>query len=320
MLLRHSPQDWRLIFPYRLTKNRTVSFPTSLTRNRLVWPHSAEPLSCAGFQHRFPAAAGRLMLFRLVLRLSAAILLTVGVARADEPAPENERRLSELVESIVRAAVPRTFEDVRHWNKHEKVFAGVKVKTDGLNVRISKRTKVVRHGFWRRYTVTLIDPERTLKVRISDVQSLGGGLWTFTVTADVRANVLVRFEHWNLGVKLFNTSSEANASLRLRSDCSLKVAVESDDKTGPVVVFTPDVKTVKLSLPNLDVKKFGELRGDVATDLFDGLENVIEDLLETQEGNVRKQARKEIARHQDDLRIPLGRFVTSHWASLWTLP
>jgi hypothetical protein len=137
------------------------------------------------------------------------------------------------------------------------------------------------------------------------------------VTADVRANVVARFEQWNLGVKLLNGSTEANASLRLRAACSLDVSLQNKADTGAVIVFAPDVKKVDLSLPNLDVKKFGELRGDVATDLFDGLEDVIEDLLQTQEDAVRKRARQQIAKHADDLRIPLGNVLSSPWASLW---
>lgn len=253
------------------------------------------------------------MLQRL-LPLVAFTSLAVAV-RAGEPTA-NERHLSELVESIVHAAVPRTFSSDKHWDKHRKVFAGVKVRTDGPKVRISKRKKRVRHGFWRRYEVRLIDPEQTLKVRISDVEPLGGGRWTYTVTARVRANVVARFEHWNLGVKLLNGSTVADASLRVKADCSLDVSAETGDD-GPVVVFTPDVRKVDLSLPNLDVRKFGELRGDVATDLFDSLENVVEDLLQTQEGRVRKKARKEIAEHADDLRVPLGELLSSRWALLW---
>ena len=253
----------------------------------------------------------------LVAMIAVAALANTGPVRAAKDIPENERHLSELIEAIVRAAVPKTFESRKHWDKRKEVFAGVKVRTDGLKVRISKRKEDVRHGFWRRYTVTLIDPHRTLKVRISDVKPLGGGQWTYNVTADVRANVDARFEQWNLGVKLLNGSTEADASLRVRAACSLAVSLEQDDEQGSVVVFSPDVKKVDLSLPNLDVKKFGELRGDTATDLFDGLEDVVEDLLQTQEGAVRKQAREEIAEHADRMRIPLGDVLGSPWASLW---
>ena len=256
----------------------------------------------------------RLLTFAVI---SVVALARTGPVQAAENVPENERHLSELAEAIVRAAVPKTFENRKHWDKRKEVFAGVKVKTDGLKVRISKRKEEVRHGFWRRYTVTLIDPDRTLKVRISDVKALGGGRWTYTVTADVRANVDARFEQWNLGVKLLNGSTDADASLRVRAACTLDVRLEQDDEQGSVVVFAPDVKKVDLSLPNLDVRKFGELRGKAATDLFDGLEDVVEDLLQTQEGAVRKEARKEIAEHADDLRIPLGDVLSSPWAALW---
>jgi hypothetical protein len=257
---------------------------------------------------------------RLLLSMTLAFVLSAATARGDEtPPPAHERHLSELVESIVRAAVPRTISNDKHWDKHEEVFAGMKVRSSGSRVRISKRKQRVRHGFWRRYDVTLIDPERTLKVRISDIQPQGGGHWTYTVTAQVRANVLTRFEHWSLGVKLLNTSSEANATLRLRADCALQVSLEQDSEAGSVVVFSPDVKRVDLALPDLDVKKAGELRGDLASELGNGLEKVVEDLLQTQEDSVRKRANKEIARREDDLRIPLGKFLGSHASSLWLL-
>jgi hypothetical protein len=258
------------------------------------------------------------MPYRLLLSMTLACVLSTSTAPADEP-PTHERHLSELVESIVRASVPGTISNDKHWDKHEEVFAGVRVRTSGLRVRISKRKQRVRHGFWRRYDVTLIDPERTLKVRISDIEPLGGGHWTYTVNAEVQANVVTRFEHWNLGAKLLNTSSEADATLRLRADCSLQVRLEQDAEAGSVVVFAPDVTRVDLALPNLDVRKVGELRGEVATDLGDGLEEVVEDLLQTQEDSVRKRANKEIAQRADDLRIPLGEFLGSQASALWLL-
>src|SRR5690606_18018271 len=259
------------------------------------------------------------MSYRLLLSITLALVLWAASAQGDEPPPAHERHLSELVESIVRASVPRAISNAKHWNKHEEVFAGVKVRGDGLKVRISKRKQRVRHGFWRRYDVTLIDPERTLKVRISDVQPQGGGRWTYTVTAEVRAQVVTRFEQWSLGVKLFNTSSEADATLRLPAGCALHVGLEQDETAGPLIVFAPEVKRVDLALPNLDVKKVGELRGDLASDLGDGLEEVVEDLLQTQQGSVRKRANKEIARREDDLRIPLGEFLGSHAQALWLM-
>lgn len=256
---------------------------------------------------------------RFLLSLTILLALAASTTQAGEPPPAHERHLSELVESIVRASVPRAISNAKHWDKHEEVFAGVKVRGDGLKVRISKRKQRVRHGFWRRYDVTLIDPERTLKVRISDVEPQGGGHWTYTVTAEVRAKVVTRFEQWSLGVKLFNTSSEADATLRLRAGCSLQVGLEQDETAGPMIVFAPEVKRVDLALPNLDVKKVGELRGDLASDLGDGLEEVVEDLLQTQEDSVRKRANKEIARREEDLRIPLGEFLGSHASALWLL-
>jgi hypothetical protein len=257
------------------------------------------------------------MLMRLLLITSLGILLRgTNVAPADEM-PAHEQHLSELVQAVVLAAVPKDFEDDRHWDRRRDVFAGVRVRSRGLKLRISKRTESVRHGLWRRHTITLVDPERTLKIRISDFEPQGSGSWTFTVTADVKVNVDARFEHWNLGVKLLNGSVNADTVLRMMAACALSIDVENDPEMGQIVVFAPEVKTVDLYLRNLDVHKFGQLRGDAATDVFDGMEDVVEDLLQTQEDSIRGRARNEISRRKEEMRMPLASLLTSPWGMLW---
>ncbi len=249
--------------------------------------------------------------------LATLVLLAAGNSPvvADEP-EDRPPTLARLVEDIVRASLPQTFEDSRHWDKHEEIFSGFKVRNDGLNVRISKREKSVKHGFWRKYTVTLLNPDETFHLAVRHWQPIGEGRYTFEVMAEVRVRVLARFEHWNLGVKLLNGSTEADASLRLRADCSLQWELARVEDQGPVIVLKPDVVNIDLELGDLDVRKVGELRGSAAAELGNGLQDPIEDLLQTQEKSVRKQAWKEIERHRDDLRLPLASLFDSPWAAL----
>jgi hypothetical protein len=133
----------------------------------------------------------------------------------------------------------------------------------------------------------------------------------------LRANVEARFEHWNLGVKLLNGSTAADATLELHADCSLTIHLETDeDSLAPLVVLEPTVHDVNLRLPDLDVRKFGTVRGSVARELGDGFEEILEDLLQSQEKSIRKQAQKSLDKRADDLRIPLPEFLRSPWAML----
>lgn len=242
--------------------------------------------------------------------LRSSVIATLFASGSMLPtASADDTALSRIVESIVRESLPQTFENDKHWDKREEVFSGFKVRSDGLNVRISKREKSVRHGFWRKYAVSLIDPERTFRLRINNVQPVGQGRFTFEVVADVRARVTARFEHWNYDVKLLNGSTQADASLRLRADCSLKWQIENNTDQGPTVVLDPDVVNVDLELNDLDVRKFGKLTASLAQVLGDGLTDAIEELLQTQEKSIRKQAWKEIDKHRDDLRLSLEQFA-----------
>ncbi len=196
-----------------------------------------------------------------VAALRASVILCLGctVTASAQDAAAPAPPLSLLIESIVRSSLPETFEDDRHWNKHQEVFSGFKVRSRGLDVRISKREKSVRHGFWRKVTVTLLDPAQTFRLQINNVQPVGDGRYTFEVVADVRAQVVARFEHWNLDVKLLNGSTKADASLRLRADCSLQWELTSDNELGPVVILKPDVVNVDLELQDLDLRRLGQL-------------------------------------------------------------
>lgn len=254
------------------------------------------------------AAAGFVLICQLFIGPMNSI--SAGDAAPSSPAPSNpatDERLSRLVETIVREAIPRTFEETDDWAKRKKVFSGLDVETRGLGLRISKRERAVRHGFWRRYVITLIDPQEKLQLRIENVRSPEPGTIRADLFVRLRANVDVRFEHWNLGVKLLNAHSNADATLEVRADLSVKTSFEVDKMRGlPVFVAQPTVHRVDLSLPDLDVNRFGELRGSVAEELGNGLEDILEDLLQSQEKSIRKMLQKSLDKHADDLRIPLA--------------
>ncbi len=269
--------------------------------------------------HVPPAFLGSLL---LSLTMAGTSRTTAADPMPDAPAatesePSSEASLSQLVETIVRGSIPKTFEDTRQWGKRRKVVNGLDIETKGLRLRISKRERAMRHGLWRRYRVTLLDPHETLRLRIENLRSPAAGQFRWDLYGSARANVDARFEHWNLGVKLLNGSADADATLEVHADCSVTISVETgaDDK-APVLVLRPTVHKVGLRLPDLDVNHLGTVRGRVARELGNGFEEIIEDLLQTQEASIRKKAQKSIDKHADDFRIPLADVLSSKWSAL----
>ncbi len=266
---------------------------------------------------------GRLLLSLFVTGAAAvaAAAPTVDASAATASDSSAKTDLSQLVETIVREAIPKTFEDTRHWGKRRKVANGLDIETKGLRLRISKRERAMRHGLWRRFRVTLLNPHETLQLRIENLRSPAAGQFRWDLYVRARVNVDARFEHWNLGVKLLNGSADADATLEVHADCSVKIHVETDgDDKAPVVVLRPTVHKIGLRLPDLDVNHFGTVRGRVAREVGSGFEDVIEDLLQTQEKPIRNKAQKSIDKHADDFRIPLADVLSSPWAALlWGL-
>jgi hypothetical protein len=76
----------------------------------------------------------------------------------------------------------------------------------------------------------------------------------------------------------------------------------------PDVVLDPRINRISLALSNLDVRRIGEIRGDVAEAIGDGSRRFIEDLLKAQEGRVLTKANEAIDKKRSSLRSSTWHF------------
>ncbi|QDU38917.1 hypothetical protein Mal4_32490 [Maioricimonas rarisocia] len=214
---------------------------------------------------------------------------------------------SEIIEALLLEAIPQDYEDLRHWGKKTEVFDGFRVR----GLRISKRTKDVNHGLWRRYRVRLLHPEKTFDLEVRDLQPAGRGRFTFRVVVTARARCHVKLTQWALGVKGLSTSSEADVRVRMWADCSLGIRTERPDGQWlPDLVFEPDVHRIRLSVLDVDVRRIGPIGGTVAEEIGDGSRLVVEDLLRQREGKLVRKARKVIDRKRDRFRVSITKLRT----------
>ncbi|QDT55362.1 hypothetical protein Pan44_34050 [Caulifigura coniformis] len=253
---------------------------------------------------------------RVLLRTTLGVSCLFGLALTDRvacgeepvvatsPAAPVEFSWASLAREIALHVIPENYRDDRHWDKTEKVASGVKVKTKGGQVRFEQREKKVNHGFWRRFSMSLINPDKTLELDIRNIRKTPDGATRFDLFVAVRARCETQFALWTWGVKGINGTVESDVTVQALLDCSFRVDSEfMPDSLLPVFVVQPHFHDLDLKLTDVDTRKIGLLGGWVAEELGNGTRKAFEDLLQSQERPLLERIRKTVAKKQDRLRL-----------------
>lgn len=242
-----------------------------------------------------------------------AILLIGSRVRADEPSlatgaesPVAAASISwsDLARDIALNLIPENYRDDRHWNKTERVQSGVRVKTKGGQVDFEPREKSVNHGFWRRFSLSLLNPEKTFHLNIKNVRQTPEKATRFDLFIQIRARCETQFAVWSYGVKGLNGTVESDVTVQALVDCSFRIDSEfPKDSLIPVFILKPEIHDLDLKLTDVDTRRIGPIGGWMADELGNGTRKAFEDLLQSQEKPLLERIRKAIAKKQDRLKL-----------------
>ncbi len=234
-------------------------------------------------------------------------------ATLDGPVLTDIPTWSEALRAVLLTAIPDQYEDLQHWGKTNEIFDGFRVQQRGFNIRASERKRTVNHGAWHRYRIELIDPAKTLKLVIDQVRPIAASQFQFQIALTAKLRCRGDFEHWILGVKGFNTTIVSDVDVRIVTQCQLAIRTEFHGHSLlPDVILEPRVDDVKIFLTDLDVKRIGELRGDIAEEIGRSSRHDLENLLQAQEGRVIKKANEAIDKKQRSLHFSTSQLWKSH--------
>lgn len=260
----------------------------------------------------FPSATAEALLPMSPAAATAAPLPSEALTDAPDPLaqlPADEsRQLRELIGYLIRQTLPTTYTNTDDWGETKFLYAGVKVRRDGWQLKTKRRYHQVNHGIWRRYTISLIDPQlpQNLDIRVSDLRWDGEGRLQVQIEADAQLRLDARQSHWNLGVQLYSVHVEADARVRfmVRAD----VRIDPDySKLPPDVVVRPHVEAADLQLQWFDVHRLSSLHGDPADALGAAAEALLRrKWLEPQRGHLADRLNAQIQRRQDRLRLSVS--------------
>jgi hypothetical protein len=93
--------------------------------------------------------------------------------RPESPQPEADS-LSEMLREAILDNLRGEYEESDDWG-NMKTVERYRIKGKGLDLRLEKRAKEVKHGLWKQYRVTIVDPSQNLHARVANLRYSGPG-------------------------------------------------------------------------------------------------------------------------------------------------
>jgi hypothetical protein len=221
----------------------------------------------------------RLSFITLTLVVSVAALST----SAPVPDSTNPGLAPELVAQIaaplIAEAIPREYERSEDWGRTRKITTGVRSSGNFFKFDIHSRKKEVNDGVWKKYRVTLVEPEKHLAVRIDNLRKLDSGRYSFTLFVTAKLHGWARAIVYERGVHIISLEGEGDTSVRLWLDAEIGIESVPGKTIVPGIALRPAVTSARLKLDDFRLTRISDVRGPLVRELGDGLRHVIEDKL-----------------------------------------
>lgn len=275
-------------------------------------------------QHRL-RIAGRSLPLLLVVVMASPVLATEPervqpAASASqvpaEPLDIDLAKAREAVQWLATLAIdkaPRSFHGDKDWGKSRKVWAGVKIKRDGLRLKTKRRYRELEQGRWVRYEVALppVDAADPAAITIHSVEPVvdeatGDERWKIDSSVVAPMTFTAQVQRWNLGVKLFSVTVTGRMQVRMRS--AMTVGLYPDyTEVPPALEIDPKVDEAHLFLDRFEVDRISRVGGDVAEGWGEVVQEVlVERLFKKQNERLVAKLNQSIDKERDELRFSLA--------------
>ena len=235
---------------------------------------------------------------------------------------EQSRQTIQWLADRLMTHIPPTIDGDSHWGDTKSVWAGVKIRRDGLKLSTKRRRRELRHGRWIRYQIQLPVANQTGKPRsavpatihsLTPVIATDGsvGRWGVDSTIKTPAKFDVRVERWNLGVQWFSVQITGDMTLEL--DTKTRIGAQPDySEVPPAIALVADVDNATLRVPYFEVNRISKLGGDVAEELGDLAEETILKLwLKSENKKLADKLNRAIEKNRDDMRWSMMDWFTN---------
>jgi hypothetical protein len=177
--------------------------------------------------------------------------------------------VAQLVTPLIAEAVPREFEGQKDWGKTKTVVSGLHSDGNFFKFDIHRQTSEVNDGIWKKYRVTLIEPEKNLVIRIDDMHRLESGKYALTLFVAAKVHGWARAVVYEHGVHVISLDAEGDTSIRLWVDAEVGLETVESSTFIPGLQLQPVVSDARLKFDDFKLTRISDVRGAVAKELGD---------------------------------------------------
>jgi hypothetical protein len=217
----------------------------------------------AGMDHA-PKSALKAVAF---LAVAATIVKAMAVPSLSTLTGITPEMVTQLVVPLIAAAVPREFEGEKDWGKTKNVTTGLRSEGNFFRFDIHSKKNEVNDGVWKKYRITLIDPDKNLELRIDNMHRLESGKYALTLFVAAKVHGWARAVVYEHGVHVISLEAEGDTSIRLWVDAEVGVETVQSSTFIPGLELRPVVTDARLKFDDFKLTRISEVHGTIAKEL-----------------------------------------------------
>jgi hypothetical protein len=199
-------------------------------------------------------------------RASIALVAFGGVAAAQSPTSPDTKRLSDQFRTLLLKNLPDPLVvSNRGWGDQKEITIGLKWERKGaVRFRPELMRDVKNDGHWQKVTVTAIDPDKSLTLKIGNVKQ-GDGKTTFDADLGLDVRTVYEQQMWAMGKRMYagETRAKCHADLKLAVELTSQLTAKPNSLI-PDVSFRVRVTSADLSYRNLECEHTLGVGGEAA--------------------------------------------------------
>jgi hypothetical protein len=216
------------------------------------------------------------------LRVFAFLLFAAGIVKAVAGptftaltglSPE---MIAPLITPLIADAVPREFEGKKDWGKTARITTGLHSDGNFFRFDIHREKSEVNDGVWKKYRVTLVEPEKNLEIRIDNLQRQEDGKYKLTLFVAAKVHAWAKVIVYKKGLRVLSLEPEGDTSIRLWVDADVGVETVKSSTFIPGLELQPLVTDARIKFDDFRLTRIGDIHGDVAKELGDLFRKVIQ--------------------------------------------
>jgi len=239
------------------------------------------------------------------------VVLVGSLAQAAPPEkpvdPPSAEELASIMRTLLTSALPSPLvEQSSNWGKQKEVANGITWKKDGILLKPHKQEKLKNDGVWRRIRIDAVNPEKELKLQVTNVQKPQKGMLTFDMVVSLPTRIKFEQQFWKSGVRVYSGETRARCRPILALKCESTSRVVKTDNVIPDVVFRMRVLDAKLTYDDLVVEHTAGVGGELADVLGDAVLGMVKQMRPSLERDMLEKANRAIVKAADTKDVKLG--------------